>query len=179
MRYLALLRGINVGGKNIIKMADLKACFENMGGSDVRTYIQSGNVIFSTKEKNTDKLTSTIEKRLTKTFSYTSRIVLLTEKQLVETVHEVPAGFGTKPEKYRYDILFVKPPRTPPEIIEGLEAKEGVDEIFQGKYAVYFVRLISKATQSRLSKFVASPLYRDVTIRNWNTTSKLYGLLRE
>jgi uncharacterized protein (DUF1697 family) len=55
-KYLALLRGINVGGNNIIKMVDLKACFEKMGFLDVSTYIQSGNVLFSSPETSLTKL---------------------------------------------------------------------------------------------------------------------------
>lgn len=69
IQYLALLRGINVGGKNIIKMVDLKACFEEMDLSDVTTYIQSGNVVFASTETDSAKLTDKIEKTLSKRFN--------------------------------------------------------------------------------------------------------------
>ena len=75
--YLALLRGINVGGSNIIKMAALKTCFEGMGFTNVATYIQSGNVLFASAEKNTGKLTRKIEKALSKQFSYKSLVVMV------------------------------------------------------------------------------------------------------
>src|SRR5690606_20883705 len=107
-RYIALLRGINVGGNNIIKMADLKTCFENMNFKDVVTYIQSGNVLFSTDEKDQDKLTAKIEKALSERFNYGSRIVLITSNQLKKIVEEAPAGFGEEASLYRYDVLFLK-----------------------------------------------------------------------
>ena len=60
-RFLALLRGINVGGKNIIAKADLRQCFEELGLTNVRTYIQSGNVLFRCDEKSVDELTATLQ----------------------------------------------------------------------------------------------------------------------
>ena len=79
-RYVALLRGINVGGKNLIKMTDLKACFEALGFENVSTYIQSGNVLFSANKSNQAKLTSRIEEALSKTFNYKSRVVVRSYK---------------------------------------------------------------------------------------------------
>jgi uncharacterized protein (DUF1697 family) len=82
VRYLALLRGINVGGGNIIKMADLKGCFEEMGFAAVATYIQSGNVVFRSEEKDAARLVNRIERALSARFAYASRVVLRTHKQL-------------------------------------------------------------------------------------------------
>src|SRR5262245_56665278 len=115
--YLALLRGINVGGNNIIKMADLKAHCEVTGCSDVRTYIQSGNVIFSSSESKAG-LTKKLESALSKKFGSESRIVLITQKELEDTVKKAPKGFGEKPDQYRYDVLFVKEPLTSQEAME-------------------------------------------------------------
>jgi len=89
-QYLVLLRGINVGGNNIIKMADLKICFENMGFTDVVTFIQSGNVVFRSTEKDKTKLTTKIESVLSTTFSYKSRVVTVTHKELKRTVEDAP-----------------------------------------------------------------------------------------
>ncbi len=181
--YIALLRGINVGGNNIIKMVALKACFEEIGFTDVRTYIQSGNVIFTSTEKSTEKLTKKIEKQLSKTFNYKSVVVVISEKQLKEVIEQAPKGFGQKKDEYRYDVIFIKPPLSASDAfkqtIEGIKPKEGIDEGFSGKHALYFSRPIAKATQSRLSKIVALPIYQSMTIRNWNTTTKLCGIMEE
>jgi len=176
-RYCALLRGINVGGNNIIKMADLKAVFENMGFFDVKTYIQSGNVVFSSKEGNVDKLTILIESNLSTSFSYTSKIVLLSEELLKQVVENLPEGFGSEPDSYRYDVLFPKPPLTSSEVLSALICKDGIDAAFDKNDVIYFSRLGEKSSQSQLSKFVSSPLYKKVTIRNWNTTKKLASLM--
>jgi uncharacterized protein (DUF1697 family) len=176
MLYIALLRGINVGGNNIIRMADLKACFEEMGFSNVKTYIQSGNVLFESSEKNREKLIAGIEKTLSEKFSYKSRVVVITGEELAETVRNAPAGFGSAPEKYRYDVLFLKEPLTAEEAMKSIEPKEGVDQAHAGTHVLYFSRLISAATQSRLVKVITMPVYQFITIRNWNTTTKLLAL---
>jgi len=178
-RYLALLRGINVGGKNIIKMADLKACFENMGFTDVVTYIQSGNVVFRAAEKDKANLTNTIEQGLSERFNYKSRIVAVTHKQLKKVVEEAQRGFGKDVGTYRYDVIFLKEPLTPREAMKSVSTKEGVDSASAGSYALYFSRLISKAAQSHLTKIITLPAYQNMTIRNWNTTTKLLALMEK
>jgi uncharacterized protein (DUF1697 family) len=112
-QYLALLRGINVGGKNIIKMADLKASFESMGFSEVQTYIQSGNVLFWSADKDKLKLAKQIEKNLSKRFNYSSLVVVVSHQELQKIVKSAPKGFGSEPDKYRYDVVFLKEPLTP------------------------------------------------------------------
>jgi uncharacterized protein (DUF1697 family) len=100
-KFLAFLCGINVGGNNVIKMADLKLCFENMGLGDVQTYIQSGNVLFTSEVKNIAAFTTKIEQGLSERFSYTSRLVLISHAQLRQVVGEAPAGFGANMVNYR------------------------------------------------------------------------------
>ena len=178
-QYIALLRGINVGGNNIIKMADLKACFEAMGLADVITYIQSGNVLFKTDEQDKEKLTSRIEKVLSDTFSYKSLVVLVTQSQLETVVQKAPKGFGTNPEEYRYDVLFLKEPFSSEEAIKSVKLREGVDNAYAGKDVLYFSRLISRAGQSYLTKVITLPIYKNLTIRNWNTTTKLLELMNK
>ena len=176
-QYLVLLRGINVGGNNIIKMADLKACFENMGFGDVVTYIQSGNVVFKAAEKDKAKLTTKIEGVLSERFSYKSRIVTVTHKELTEVVDGAPKGFGKNLDKYRCDVIFLKEPLTVKEAMKNVRVKEGVDNAFAGKTVLYFSRLTSRASQSYLTKIITLPMYQNMTIRNWNTTTKLLALM--
>jgi uncharacterized protein (DUF1697 family) len=175
-RQIALLRGINVGGNNLIKMADLKTSFESMGFRDVATHIQSGNVLFSSKPTNKARLIKLIESTLSDAFGYASRVVVLSAEELQLVVTQAPAGFGKEPNKYRYDVLFVKDPLTPGEALEQVPLKAGVDEAFAGRHALYFRRVISKAAQSRLPKLIQLPIYKNITIRNWNTTTKLLEL---
>lgn len=176
-QYLVLLRGINVGGKNIIKMVDLKSSFEAMGFSNVLTYIQSGNVLFQSDEKDKAILTTKIEKGLSKRFDFLARVVVVSHKELAAIVHAAPDGFGKDDKKFRYDVIFLKEPLTPKEAMKSVSIREGVDTAHAGKQALYFSRLISRAAQSHLTKIIGMPVYQNMTIRNWNTTTKLLALM--
>ena len=181
-RYVALLRGINVGGKNLIKMADLKACLEGDGLEDVVTYIQSGNVVFGSSGSSLTELTDRIEALLSTTFGYEASVVLRSRSQMRATVDRAPAGFGGDPARYRYDAIFLKAPLTKAPLtartaMKSVPTKEGVDRADVGPGVLYFSRLTGRATQSRLGKIVGTPVYRNMTIRNWNTTTKLTRML--
>lgn len=177
-RYVALLRGINVGGKNPIPMPALKASFEDDGFSDVRTYIQSGNVLFDAPSSNQAELVRRIERILRKAFAhYDASVVLRSKSQMRAIVDRAPKGFGTEPGRYRYDVVFLKAPLTAKSAIKDVSTKEGVDRIWAGTGVLYMSRLDSRATQSRLNRIASLPIYRHMTIRNWNTTTKLRALL--
>ncbi|MFO7583356.1 MAG: DUF1697 domain-containing protein [Anaerolineales bacterium] len=177
-QYLALLRGINVGGGNIIKMADLKACLEKSGFENVVTYIQSGNVLFESGESDHGLLTRQLEQAVSAAFPpYQARIVLRTHAQLRQVVAQAPQGFGEQPQTWRYDVIYLKEPLTAADAMQHVPVKPGVDEAFTGTDVLYFSRLIARASQSGLTKIVGSPIYQDITIRNWNTTSKLLALM--
>lgn len=171
--FVALLRGINVGGKNLIKMADLAACFEAQGFSDVSTYIQSGNVIFRANGIERSLLASRIEEALSKTFDYSGNLVLRSREEIRNIIAGAPAEFGRAPDDYRYDVLFLKEPLTSAEVMGSISPKEGVDRAFPGNGVLYFSRLTSRASQSRLSRIITMPFYQNLTIRNWNTTRNL------
>lgn len=175
-RYLALLRGINVGGNNIIKMADLKTCFEEMGFENIATYIQSGNVLFNSNENNLNKLTQRIEKVLSERFSYHSSVVIISQQDLSAIVNQAPAGFGTRPDEYRYDVIFLKSPLTADEALAVIKTKEGVDFVTAGNGVLYFSRLSEKSSQSKMTQMMGTAVYKQMTIRNWNTSTQLCGL---
>jgi uncharacterized protein (DUF1697 family) len=176
-QYVALLRGINVGGNNLIKMTDLKACFEGEGLEDVVTYIQSGNVVFTASESNPAKLTRKLENALAAAFEYNASVVLRSEKELREIVRRAPKGFGSQASKYRYDVIFLKAPLSATVAMKSVVTKLGVDKAHAGTGVLYFSRLLEKATQSQLGRLVGQPVYKSMTIRNWNTTTKLLTLL--
>jgi uncharacterized protein (DUF1697 family) len=171
--YVALLRGINVGGKNVIKMETLKQCFVDMGFADVKTYIQSGNVIFGTQIIDKTTLIEAIENQLLKTFSAEIKTALYTANELQEIVENAPENFGSEPEKFRYDVWFLLPAITANEIASNIRVRDGVDFLQAGKNVLYTSRLTSDLGKSYFSKINQSPYYKSITIRNWNTTTKL------
>ena len=177
VQYLALIRGINVGGKNLVKMADLRDAFERMDFAEVATYIQSGNVLFRAPRQKREELAARIERELSARFGMELKVVLLTDALLKEVIDGAPRGFGG--EDYRCDVIFLRKPVTVKAAFALIETREGVDQAWAGKGVLYFSRLAAKASGSRLSKIVALPEYQNMTIRSWSTTKKLAGLMDE
>ena len=178
-QYLALLRGINVGGNNLIRMPALKAAFEADGYEDVRTYIQSGNVIFTAPRTRTVELTHRIEEMLAPAFDYVPTVVVRNRSQMRAIVDGAPPGFGSEPESYRYDVIFLKEPLTAKAAMAHVEMHPDVDAAHPGPGVLYFWRLMALATRSRLNRIASSAIYPNVTIRNWNTTTKLLRMMEE
>ena len=177
--YITLLRGINVGGKNMIKMEQLRKMFSDMGFSDVQTYIQSGNVIFRTSESDKLLLTDRIENQLQNVFSAVIKVLILTAEDLEETVENTPEYFGSEPEKFRYDVWFLLPPTKVNDVVSNLHLREGVDFLQEGKNVIYTSRLISQLGKSNFSKIIQTQIFKNLTIRNWNTTKKLFEICQE
>ena len=128
--YLALLRGINVGGKNKVPMAELKACFEELGCENVRTYIASGNVLFEST-KSSAELTEEIQEALPRKFRLDSeliKILVLSRDQLQKVIDQAPKGFGTEPGKYHSDAIFLMGIPSD-EAIKIFNPREGVDKV--------------------------------------------------
>src|SRR4051812_43770835 len=176
MRYVALLRGINVGGNRLIKMVELKACFELQGLSEVVTYIQSGNVVFTATGRAAE-IGPRLEAALVATFDCRTSVMLRTHKEMQAIVAGAPKGFGAQPAKYRYDVIFLKAPLTVAAALEDVPTRAGVDQARPGVGVLYFSRLISKASQSQLSRVVSLPIYKSMTIRNWRTTTTLLQMM--
>ena len=178
-RCVALLRGINVGGKNVIAMAALRAAFGAMGFTDVTTYIQSGNVLFTRRERSggAPRLARQIEKALSAELGYTGVVVVRSQAQMRDVLTKAPRGFGRAPDRYRYDVLFLQEPLDAAEALSAISVREGVDTARAGDGVIYFSRLISRVTQSHLPRIVSLPIYKQMTARNWNTTVRLVELI--
>ncbi|SNY70281.1 DUF1697 domain-containing protein [Paractinoplanes atraurantiacus] len=176
--FLILLRGVNVGGKNKVPMADLRTWLEGMGFLDVSTYIASGNVIL-TSDRPAEDIATQIEAAMPQAFQLDSEIVkvlVLTREDLQGIVDNRPAGFGDQPEKYHSDAIFLIGV-DPAEAMPIFNPREGVDRVWPGDGVIYSERLSAQRTKSRLSSILTSPLYKSMTVRSWNTTVKLLAML--
>jgi uncharacterized protein (DUF1697 family) len=178
MKYVALLRGINVGGNSIIKMAGLKEAAEKCGFSNVRTFIQSGNVIFESVEKDNGKLSAKLEDCFSKNYSIESQAIILTEDQFRKVVGAAPEDWKTRDDLRRY-IAFVRPPITPEDLLKEIKLKEDVDFVRAGAGVLYMSTLLSGITKSGFTKLVGTKVYKDITIRNYTTVHKLLELLEQ
>jgi uncharacterized protein (DUF1697 family) len=173
LRYLGLLRGINVGGKNPVPMGELRATFEEAGFSAVRTYIQSGNVVFDASGKVAE---DEVEAMLERRFRLPLVVVLRTHRQLRAVVEGAPEGFGQQPDTFHSDVLFLKAPLTSRQAMRVVELRDEVDQAWPGTGVVYFQRLSARRTASRMGRIVGTPEYKQMTIRSWRTTTKLLDL---
>lgn len=159
-------------------MAALRDAVESCGYTNVITYIQSGNIIFESDEKNTSKISDTLEIRIIKTFGITSRVVVFSQSQLEKILTAVPDDWK-KRNDIRCYIAFLIPPATPEHMMKEITLKEGVDFIHTGPGAVYMTTLMSGLTKSGLTKLVGTKIYQHITIRNYNTSKKLLVLMEQ
>ncbi len=177
-RYVGLLRGINVGGHNKVAMADLRHEFEAHGFEAVSTHIQSGNVLFESGAPR-ESLETDIERMLERRFGVPLLVVVRSHRQMRSVIDNAPAGFGQQPKTYHSDAIFLKAPLTGTQVMRIVELRDGVDQAWPGSGVLYFSRLTSRRTQSRMSRIVGTPEYKRMTIRSWTTTTKLLALLDE
>jgi uncharacterized protein (DUF1697 family) len=176
--YIVLIRGINVGGKNSVSMTSLKSHLETEGFSNVKTYINSGNVILNTNQKPAS-IKSAIEALLPKKFTLDRDIIkvhVISDSELKAVIDSKPKGFGNDPEKYYSDVIFLIGV-TADEAMGAFNPREGVDKVWPGDGVIYSQRLGAERTKSRLNKITASPYYQSMTIRSWSTTIKLLELV--
>jgi uncharacterized protein (DUF1697 family) len=175
--YVVLLRGINVGGKNTVSMAALKSLLVELGYMNVSTYIVSGNVVVES-DKPAARIKAQIETALTKNFDLDDeliKVLVLSHHQLRSIIENKPKGFGDEPGKYHSDVIFLMEISVD-DALPIFNPREGVDAIWPGDGVIYSRRLSAERTKSRLSAMMASPLYKSMTIRNWNTTTKLLAI---
>jgi len=176
--YVILLRGINVGGKNILPMADLRYFLEEIGFSNVSTYIASGNVILESDlppDITKDQIETALPKKFQLDNSYIKALVL-SENQLRSIIANKPEGFGEQPEIYHYDVFFLMDLDVSQALLV-FDPREGVDRIWPSDGVIYTQRLSSQRTRSRLTKIIRTQAYKSMTIRNWNTTKQLLTMV--
>jgi uncharacterized protein (DUF1697 family) len=177
--YIVLLRGINVGGKNRVPMAELKTCLEAAGFSDVSTYIASGNVLLRSNKTATE-IKARVEAILPKTFLLEGdsiKVLVLSRKELQAVIANKPPGFGEQPDTYHSDVIFLID-IDPSQAMTVFAPREGVDAVWPGQGVIYSQRLSALRTKSRLNRMMGTPAYKSMTIRTWGTTTKLLDLLQ-
>jgi uncharacterized protein (DUF1697 family) len=152
---------------------------EDLGCSNVSTYIASGNVILES-EKRPDELQRQVEVTLPQRFTLDAEVIkvlVLTRTQLQAIIDKKPKGFGEQPEKYHSDAIFLMGIDAA-QAMAVFDPREGVDNIWPGDGVIYSQRLSSERTKSRLNRAMSTPAYQSMTIRSWNTSTTLLELLR-
>ncbi len=175
MTYVAFLRGVNVGGKSIVSMAAIKEALVALGLSDVRTYINSGNVIFSTRASDVQRLTGRIEKALEQHTGMAIKVLLTDHKTLKKMVDAIPRNWVDDKTMRTYVLLLWKE-LDDRGILDRLPIKPGVDELKYTPGAVVWRVDRENVGRSQMNRIVGTPLYKKITIRSANTMRKLNDL---
>jgi uncharacterized protein (DUF1697 family) len=175
MVYVAFLRGVNVGGKGIVSMAAIKEALIALGLSDVRTYINSGNVIFSTRASDARPLTARIEKALEQHTGMAIKVLVIDHRTLKKMVDAIPRNWVDDKTMRTYVLLLWKE-LDDRGILERLPIKPGVDELKYTPGAVVWRVDRENVGKSHMNRIVGTPMYKNITIRSANTMRKLNEL---
>jgi uncharacterized protein (DUF1697 family) len=178
VRYVALVRGINVGGKTLIKMADLRTCAEELGLDEVSTYIASGNVIFESTERSAAKLETMIEGAIEEQFELPVKVVVLDRTAYARIVKAIPKSWAVD-EKLRANVAFVRRGTDAKEVVRALQPDPGVEEVKAIDGAILWATKRDVINRSVMRKLIGGAAYKELTVRNLNTTLKLQELLAE
>lgn len=177
MVYVALLRGINVGGKGMLPMPRLKAICQALGLRDVQTYINSGNVIFKSPLSNSSALTKRIEAAIQQDVGLTVPVLLRDLPQMKKLAAEIPTSW-VNDAQMKCDVMFLWDDVDRPAVLKELPVNREIEDVKYVKGAVLWRIDRKLAPRSRMTRIVGTNLHKQMTIRNPNTVHKLYELMR-
>jgi uncharacterized protein (DUF1697 family) len=177
--FVALLRGVNVGGNNMIKMSSLKTSFEALGFTDVSTYINSGNILFKSKEADARKLEKKIEQMLSKEYKLESKVVVKSYSEMANLLAKLPKNWDGNKD-YRFNVMFLRHTVDSEDILKGMEPNQDIDEVVVYRPgALMWSARLSDINQTTMAKVSSKKTFQEVTVRNLNTTRKLYELMKK
>lgn len=171
MRYVALLRGINVGGKNKVEMPVLKMLFESLGYSDVHTYINSGNILFTAIE-GLEPVWEKIKNNFSNEFGFKVPILVKTQENIIRIAKEIPLKWRNDKEQ-KTDVAYLFPEINHKDIINELPIKKEFVNLIYSPGAVLWNMDRKNQSKSQLNKLVGHRLYKMMTVRNVNTARYL------
>ena len=177
-RYVAFLRGINISGKRKVPMAELKKGFEEIGFTEVKTYLNSGNVIFSSNEDNIAGFTNRIENMIKRQFSFDIPVFIIAKKLLEDILYNAPDWWGNGDEETYDNLIFIMPPATFADAFNEIgEPKEELEKIRNYKEAVFWS--FSRKDYQKTNwwpKTASANISSKLTIRTANTVKKIIGM---
>ena len=177
--YVALLRGINVGGNNLVSMADLRASFTGLRFDDVASYINSGNILFRTKEKDARKLEKKIDAMLAKEHELPGRTVVRSRDEMARLVATIDREWKKVSDDWRYYVVFLRHEVDAESVLDSLTPRKDIEQVVYCPGTLLWRARIADLTRSGMQKLASLPLYKNVTIRNLNTTRKVFALMEK
>jgi uncharacterized protein (DUF1697 family) len=175
--YVALLRAINVGGKNLVSMKALKERFEELGFRDVTTYINSGNVIFRSTETDARKIEAQIDRMLEREFSVAGKTVVRSRTEMARVTKTIAQTWNGDPT-WRYNVIFLRHSIDSKDVLAALQPKADIESVVYCPGTLLWSARVSDIGRTLLLKLASRPIYQDMTIRNVNTTNKVFELMQ-
>lgn len=176
MKYVAFLRGINVGGNSIVSMSALKEIFNGLSLSDVRTYINSGNVIFSSPASGTQELAAKIEKAVEMRTGLPIKVLVLNRGALKKIVDAIPTTW-VNGQDMRCDVLLLWKQVDNRKSLDQLPSNPAIEDVKYTPGAVIWRIDRKNVRKSKMPSIIGTPLYRQMSFRNVNTIRKLNELI--
>ncbi len=177
--FIALLRGVNVGGNGKVSMAELKECLEEMGFTNVKTYINSGNIIFVSSDLDTLSLAAKIEHRLNETFKFSISVVVKSLTEMQTLIDSIPQSWRANKD-FRHYVMFLRPSVDKPSARDELKINSEMEEVIYVPGALLWSAEIARLGRSKVQRVIfGTKLYKEMTIRNLNTTLKVYDLMQQ
>lgn len=177
-RYVALLRGINISGKNKISMAELKNKFGKLDFEEVKTYLNSGNVVFSSDEDSIEKLTRVIERAIKNEFGFDIPVFVISKDRLRDILNNAPSWWGNDNKEIYDNLIFIMPPVTFSDVYNEIgEPKEDLEKIEDYNEAVFWS--FSRKDYQKTNwwpKTASANISTKLTIRTANTVRKIVSM---
>jgi uncharacterized protein (DUF1697 family) len=177
--YISILRGINVSGHKLIKMEALRTSYENMGFSNVKTYVQSGNVIFSYEDIEINKLEEQIFQQIKKDFGFDVPIIVLSVEKLEEIIKSNPLRKDKSKEESFMHVTFLASKSETNNFDAIEEKKQDNEDIVFSDYAVYLYCPNGYGNTKLNNNFIETKLKVRATTRNWKTTNELFQIAKQ
>lgn len=175
--YVALFRGINVGGRNVLPMKELVALLENLGLQNVRTYIQSGNVVFRSENDDLSELSSTIRSEIKKHHGFEPHLLLLGREDLEKAIGVNPFPEAeSEPKTLHLNFLASVPANPDLNVLESLKKE---NERFHLDGNVFYLHAPDGVGRSKLAANAERLLGVPMTGRNWRTVTKIMEMAEE
>jgi uncharacterized protein (DUF1697 family) len=176
--YVALLRGVNVGGNRNIAMSALKKSFEQLGLVDVSTYINSGNVLFRSKDTDTRRLERRIERMLANEYRLESRVLIRSFADMAKLLARWPADWNDRDEHWKYNVIFLSRAIDSRRILKGLHPKPEIEKVVYVPGTLLWSARVDALGRTDMLKLGRQPVYKEITVRSPNTVRKLHELMK-
>jgi uncharacterized protein (DUF1697 family) len=177
--YVALLRGINVGGNNMVNMKALKASFEQLGLEQVSTYINSGNVLFRSPETDPRKLEATIDAMLARDYGLKGGTVVRSFQEMSRLKKNIGTHWKESRTDWRYNVIFLRHSIDSKTLLDGVTVQPALEQVVYCPGTLLWCAKIDEANRGGMLKLSKKSVDREMTVRNLNTTNKLIALMEQ